>query len=403
MPPKGLPRRRFLQTSATATGLLWVSFAGCTDFVGEGEEADRPGPDRDRPAYASYVPAEGVFSSEDTFQSTAIYVDFQALAQLDGFVGDGDFSPTDSLEETKPGDSAFFATPTVGLVAYALSMFGLIGYSFTDALMPSFDGSTDDETESTGLETDASVVTSFGYAFIGDYDVDVLAEKAESFSAVDSRAGFDIFEAGAGDDGDDYGFSMAEGLTFAASSEAVLVPFPETGDDVAATPDPERGHEMIDQMIDVVSGDTQNAADADADVDWMFRTAGHGAFGVGAFGDQDLTPDEEVADVTPSSGNGSTGESGTSGETVDNSEFIDQETAAAFDDIERIASEATAYASSVEPTGDSELVAHVALGYESAEDVPSESDVEAVFGDTTGEFSVETGERRIYLSSTYSL
>ena len=398
MPPEDLPRRRFLKTSATATGLLGVSSAGCTDFAGAGDEADRPGPDRERPAYTPYVPPEGLFSSKDTFRSTAIYVDFRTLAEFDGLVGDGDFTPTDSLEETKPGDAAFFATPTVGLVAYALSMFGLVGYSFTDALVPTFDGSTDDEGEPTGLETDASVVTSFGYAFVGDYDVDALAEKAEPFSAVDSRDGFDVFEASADD-----GFTIAEGLTFAASPEAVLIPFPETGDDVAATPDPEQGHEMIDRMIDVVSGGDQNAADADGDVDWMFRAAGHGAFGVAAFGDRELTPDEEVTDVAPTSEDGSTGGSGTSGETDSSSELVDEETAAAFDDIERVASDATVYASSVEPTGDAELVAHAALGYESAADVPSESDVEAVFGDTTGEFSVETGERRIYLRSTYSL
>ena len=403
MPPEDLPRRRFLQTSATATGLLGVSLAGCTDFVGGDEEADRPGPDRDRPAYAPYVPAEGLFSSEEAaFGSTAIFVDFRALADLEGLVGDGDFDPTESIGETKPGDEAFFATPTIGLVAYALSMFGLVGYPFTDALMPSFDGSTDDGSGSTDLETDVGVVTSFGFAFVGDYDVDAVSESAESFAAVDSREGFEIFEAGA-DGGDDYGFSLSEGLTFAASSEAVLVPFPDTGEDVAATPDPERGHEMIDRMIDVVSGGEQNAADADGDVDWAFRAAGHGAFGVAAFGDQDLTPEDEATDVSPSSGDDSTGGSGAENGTDGSSELVDPEMAAAFDDIDRVASDATAYASSLEPTSESELVAHVALGYESADDAPSESDVEDVFGDTSGEFSMETGERHVYLSSTYSL
>lgn len=399
MPPEDLPRRRFLQTSATATGLLGVSLAGCTDFVGGDGDADRPGPDRDRPAYAPYVPAEGLFSSEEAaFGSTAIFVDFRALADLDGLVGDGDFDPTESLAETRPGDAAFFATPTVGLVAYALSMFGLVGYPFTDALVPSFDGSTGDGSGSADLETDVGVVTSFGFAFVGDYDVDAVAESAESFAAVDSRGGFEIFEAG-----DDYGFSLSEGLTFAASSEAVLVPFPDTGEDVAATPDPERGHELIDRMIGVVSGGEQNAAGADGDVDWAVRAAGHGAFGAVAFGDQDLTPEDEATDVSPSSGDdstgGSVGENGTGG----SSELVDPELAAAFDDIDRVASDATAYASSLEPTDESELVAHVALGYESADDAPSESDVEGVFGDTSGEFSMETGERHVYLSSRYSL
>lgn len=398
MPPENLPRRRFLQSSAVASGLVGVSFAGCTDLMddggGGGGSDGSPGPDRDRPSFASYVPAQGLFADdgeETAFGGMYAFLDFETLAKYENLnLEQSVTTPEDPVEGTKSGDVAFAAGPTVGLVVYVFGMFGLIGYSFTGDLMPSF-GSSGEAESNADLQTNRSVLTSFGYAYLGDYDVEALGETAESFEAVDEREGFTVFEGKSSDDGDGYGFSMAEGLVFAASSEAVLIPLPDSGGDGSSSNDAERNREMVDTMIDVVSGSAETAADADGDVDWMLRTTGHGTFGIGTYGGgETLTGDGAVDDnLTGGAGN--------------ESEFFDEETRQALEDIGGLLESAELYGSSIELKNESDAVGHVVLGYDSVEDVPSDEAFEEVFGDVSGEFSIESGETRVYLSATQTL
>lgn len=398
MPLENLPRRRFLRSSAVASGLVGVSFAGCTDLMNDdgGGGDGSPGPDRDRPAYASYVPAQGLFSDdggETAFGDMYAFVDFEALAKYENLnVGGSATTPEDPVEGSKPGDAAFAAGPTVGLMVYVFGMFGLVGYSFTSDLMPPFgsDGASD---SNAALQTNLGVLTSFGYAFLGDYDVEALGEAAEAFEAVDEREGFTVFEGTSGDDEDGFGFSMAEGLAFAANSEAVLIPLPDTGGDGSGSNDAERNRKMIDTMIDVVSGSAETAADADGDVDWMLRTTGHGAFGIGTYGGgETLAGGDGVDDNLTGGGSGG-----------NESAIFDQETRQALEDIGGIVENAKLYGSSVELKNESDAVGHVVFGYDASEDVPSDEEFEEVFGDLSGEFSIESGETRVYLSATQSL
>lgn len=394
MLPENVPRRRFLQSSAVASGLVGVSFAGCTELMDDGGGGGGPGPDRDRPAYASYVPAEGLFThgdDQETVGGMYVFLDFETLAEYEDLdIEEQITTPEEPVEGSRSGDLAFLAGPTVGLMVYVFGMFGLIGYSFVGDLMPAFDDSGGDA--SAEFETSVSVLTSFGYVFLGDYDVDALGEAAEEFEPVDERDGFTVFEGQAADDEDGFGFSMAEGLSFAASSEAVLIPLPDTGDTADSDEQARQNREMIDTMIDVVSGAEDSAAGTDADVDWMLRTTGHGAFGIGTYGEgEELTGDGGVEDEF---GGGMGG---------NDSEFFDEETLRALEDIGALLEDATIYGSGFELEDETKAVGQVALAYDSSEDVPSDEEFEEVFGDVNGEFSIESGETRVYLSATQSL
>jgi hypothetical protein len=393
MPPENFARRRFLRSSAVASGLVGVSFAGCTDLMDDAVGGGDPGPDRDRPAYAPYLPAEGLFGDGDGEGSVGgmyVFLDFETLAEYENMDIQGSITtPDEPVEGSRSGDVAFAAGPTLGLLVYVFGMFGLIGYSFTGDLIPSMGDSSESDGDG-DFQTRVSLLTSFGYVFLGDYDVESLGETAEGFEAVDEREGVTVFEGQSADDGS--GFSMAEGLVFAASSEAVLVPLLDTsGDDSGAT-DAERNREMVDTMIDVASGTAERAAESDADVDWMLRTTGHGAFGIGTYGENESLT-EEAGD-----GDGFGGGSG-----GNDSEFFEGETRKAIEDIGALLADAKLYGSGIELTDETDAVGHVAFAYDSSEDVPSDDEFESVFGDVSGEFSLESGETRVYLSATQSL
>lgn len=397
MPPEKLPRRRLLQSAAAASGLVGVSFAGCTDLTDVGSGGGgAPGPDRERPSYAPYIPAEGLFGDgdgEESFGGMYVFVDFETLAEFEDLdLEDSIATPEEPVEGSRSGDIAFTAGPTVGVMVYAIGMIGLIRYSFIGDLMPAFDDSADGEADP-DHETHTSVLTSFGYVFLGDYDVEALGEAAEEFEAVDEREGFTVFEGQAADDEDGFGFSMAEGLAFAASADAVLIPMADTSDgDVDSAERAERNREMVETMVDVVSGSEQSVAEADADVDWVLRTTGHGAFGIGTYGEaREFTDDGDVE-------NGFGGEMGGNG-----SEFFEEETVQALEEIGTLIEDATVYGSDFELESESEGSGHVALAYDAAEDVPSDEEFEEVFGDVDGEFTMESDETRVYLGVTQSL
>lgn len=395
MPLESVPRRRFLRSSAVASGLVGVSFAGCTELTDDGEGGG-PGPERDRPSYAPYVPAEGLFGDGDGEQSVGgmyVFLDFETLAKyedlgLEEQIG----TPTEPEEGTGTGNVAFVAGPTLGLMVYVIGMFGLVGYPFLGDLMPAFEeGSEGDAT--TGFETKVSLLTSFGYVFLGDYDVEAVGEAAEEFESVDEREGFTVFEGQSPDDEDGFGFSMAEGLAFAASSEAVLIPLADTsGDDSGSEARAERNREMIDTMIDVASGAEASVAESDADADWMLRTTGHGAFGIGTYGEGEGLTDEAGVD-----------DEFQDGMDANDSEFFDDETIQALQDIGALLEDATVYGSGFELQEESTAVGQVALTYGSSEDVPSDAEFEEAFGDVSGEFSIESGETRVYLTASQSL
>lgn len=398
MPPEKLPRRRLLQSAAAASGLVGVSSAGCTDLTETGSGGGgAPGPDRDRPSYAPYVPAEGLFGDgegEGTVGGMYVFVDFETLAEFEDLgLEDSIATPEEPVEGSRSGNIAFTAGPTVGVVVYALGMIGLIGYSFTGDLMPAFDGSTDGSGSGDAEadhETHSSVLTSFGYVFLGDYDVDALGEAAEEFEAVEEREGFTLFE-GQSSEGS---FSMAEGLAFAASAEAVLIPLPDTGDTTGSDEQAQRNREMVESMIDVASGEADSVAETDADVDWVLRTTGHGAFGVGTYGEGEELPDG----ADDGDGDGFGGGMGGNG-----SELFDEETVRALEEVGTLIEDATVYGSDLELESESEASGHVALAYDAAEAVPSDEEFEEVFGDVQGEFSMESDETRVYLSVTQSL
>ncbi len=415
MPPEQIARRRFLWSSAVTTGMLAASSAGCTEFVNDDGSRDAsPGGDREHPGYTGFIPDSSLFQrQESAAQRMYTFIVFDAITALDEVDLEADFTGEEAINGSNMADTTFAAVPTVGLLVYVVGLFGLIGYSFTDALLPEFaenGGSTtpSDDGNTADLETRVSLITPFGYIYLGSYDLDVLAETAEGFTKIDTRGDYDIFAGGASED-DGFGVSLTEGLSFAACSNAVLIPLRAissdgdgAGDDDNAS-NRESRRAMIDTMIDVVDGTEPQAVETDTDVDWMVRSAGHGAFGMGTFreaGQESLltsSEDSEVTDDLPEAEETSEADMDTE------DELLDDEMATAVEALESLLEEAVVYGSSIEPQTDSTVVAHVAIAYETSEAVPSDQAFEEQFGDTEGDFSMISHDTRVYLSSTYTV
>lgn len=350
-----LHRRTFVKSTAT---IPLVATVGCIDAFED--TTDEP------PAYARWVPANGVDSDGVFF----VYYDWSALddfEDLEESLPDdqqGDFGGYQPGTETTEGIDQLLLTPvlvgTFGALAIGLSLFP---YGFAADLVGDVSSEEFSAVDSTGEkpnigETAGMLMTGDAVVFEGSFDLDVVAESAENYEAVDERNDFTIYEGIEGD------FISRDGYAFAASEAAIVL----------ATREGE-GRSVVDAMLDARAGEADRMADRSDDAAWALGTAGHGHIAVGAWGDL---------------------ESGTtSGEET---EFEPEEPMANLEDLGETDGEVYSLALS-----EAELTGRMAAGYSDEGEVPERDTVESQLGNTADKREITLDGTRLSATGRWEL
>lgn len=263
---------------AAAAGVLpATALSGCLSDVVPGT-----GGGGGRPDYAKWVPADTVDDEEGTL---FVRLDTGELEDLeDGDVGALPESATVDPQQDDLGDvDPLGAMPMLGLFVLALSAgFGLRSYGFGTNPLSGFGGGATPTGTSTSADPLAeSVLLVDGvFVFRGGFTADAVTGEMDGFAAAGERDGYTVYE-GTGDDAHGTGR-----LAFAVRDGTLVVP--------SATANVEL-RPRLDTVLDVRHGDATSLLEAEADVDWLVRTAGAGQVVIGAW---ETSYDGEEADTT---------------------------------------------------------------------------------------------------------
>lgn len=259
-----MERRDFIAGSVcTATTLL----SGCSSIP-------NPVGGNSLPSYHTSLPAESMENSGDF-----VYLDMTVL-QNTGYYDESTETATPSPTPTaSQSDSAapLVTAPFIGSIfvtvfgfGFGLAAYGDVADRLNNQLDPESVESKDDITMTSVLFTpDAFVVE-------GDFDTEAYSnDLPESFTEIDSRNGFTIYE----NDGDDP-------AAIAISSDTLV--FKNGGSDNGIS-----SRNAIGRVLDAREGNIDRFVDLSSDADWVLRKGGSHQFVVGSTEDPELENNTE--------------------------------------------------------------------------------------------------------------
>jgi len=259
-----MERREFITTSAVSAAALLSGCSSLPNSVGGGS----------LPSYHTSIAAESMENS-----GNFVYLDMTVL-QNTGYYDESTETPTESptpAESNSDPATPLVTAPLIGSIfstvfglGFGLAAYGGIADRLNEQLDPESIDSEEDITMASVLFTpDAFVIE-------GEFDTEAYAnDLPESFSEVDSRNGFTVYET----DGD-----SPAGI--AISSETLI--FKNSNSDSEISP-----REAIGRVLDAREGNIDRFVDLKPDADWVLRKGGAHQFVIGSTEDPQLENNTE--------------------------------------------------------------------------------------------------------------
>lgn len=259
-----MERRKFIASSVCcATALL----SGCSSLP-------NPVGGNSLPSYHTSLPAESMENS-----GNFVYLDMTVL-QNTGYYDESTETATPSSTPTaSQSDSAtpLVTAPFIGSIfvtvfgfGFGLAAYGGVADRLNNQLDPESVESKDDITMTSVL------FTPDGFVVEGDFDTEAYSnDLPESFTDIDSRNGFTIYE------------NDSENPAAIAISSDTLIFKNSTSDSGIPSRD------AIARVLDVREGNIDRFVDLNTDADWVLRKGGSHQFVVGSTEDADLENNSE--------------------------------------------------------------------------------------------------------------